>query len=153
MLFSISASVGLPPPSFLSHPFFLHLSRFRLGIPYSLEITLTSSPEIIYNKLNFYPFDGLHLFINCVLPVGSSDSFFVIRVIIGALVPRCGTVAFEKLKRSVGANHTKLVFWEDGVFLKEVKRTFTINSGFLSWKFNCLWSHFHVFQMNLIFGK
>ena len=45
---SNSLSVGLPPPSFLSHPFFFHRSRFRLGMPDYLDINFTSSPARIY---------------------------------------------------------------------------------------------------------
>lgn len=151
MLFSISASVGRPPPYFLSHPFFLHLSRFRLGIPYSLEITLTSSPEIIWDNLNFYPFHSLHLLVDCVLPVWSSHPFIVTWFVIWVLVSRCRTVAFEKLERGVSTNHTEFVLGEDGFLMKEVKRTFRIDSSFFPCKFDGLRSHFHVFQMNLIF--
>lgn len=42
-----SLSVGLPPPYFRSHPFFFQRRRFRLGIPYYLDIYLTSWPDMI----------------------------------------------------------------------------------------------------------
>ena len=47
MTCSIQLSVGRPPPSFLSQPFFFHLSKLRRGIPNSFEIILTSSPAMI----------------------------------------------------------------------------------------------------------
>lgn len=48
---SILWSVGLPPPSFLSQPFFLHLSKFLFGMPYSFAIYLISCPLRILNKM------------------------------------------------------------------------------------------------------
>ena len=50
---SISWSVGRPPPSLRSQPFFLQRSRLRRGIPYSLETSLTSCPFRIYIKRGF----------------------------------------------------------------------------------------------------
>ncbi len=73
MTISNSLSVGLPPPSLRSQPFFFHLRRFLLGMPNSLEIILTSSPERIYVRLKEYPFNSLHLFLVGVFPVWPAD--------------------------------------------------------------------------------
>ena len=43
----ISPSVGRPPSSFLSHPFFFQRSRFLRGMPYFSDISLASTPSRI----------------------------------------------------------------------------------------------------------
>ena len=51
----ISVSVGRPPPSLRSQPFFLQRSKFRLGIPYIRDTYLTSCPLRIYISISKVP--------------------------------------------------------------------------------------------------
>ena len=50
---SISPSVGLPPPSLRSQPFFFQRNKLRRGMPYFSDIYLASTPYkiLIYSEL------------------------------------------------------------------------------------------------------